>query len=407
MSITKTTDGIYKLTTNIHDILFEGIWEIPDGVSLNSYVVKGEKTALIDGFCGWDGEPEKFFSMLDEMDVTLSSIDYIIINHMEPDHSGWIEFISELKEDVTVVCSRAGQLMLDAFFGYTRNVQAVKGGDTIDLGNGRVLEFISAPNVHWPDTIFTFDRLSGTLFTCDAFGSYGNVGENGYDDQLTEKDLVSFEKEALRYYANIVATFSPAVKKALKKASEFPIKIIAPGHGIVWRKDPAKIVGDYDRYANYQQGPAKSKITLLWGSMYGMTEKAVNRAVSILEKEDIEVEVLNVVDTSWGFVLGSVWESTGVILAMPTYENKMFPPMAAALDEIGKKTASNRFAFRFGSFGWAGGAEKELNKIMDEHTLGWNFLESVEFKGSAQEAHFDLIEERIHELVQKVKSAVN
>ena len=105
MSITKTTDGIYKLSTNIEDILFEGIWEIPNGVSLNSYVVKGQKTALIDGFCGWDGVPETFFAALDQMEVPLNTVDYIIINHMEPDHSGWIEDIKKIKDDVQIFCT--------------------------------------------------------------------------------------------------------------------------------------------------------------------------------------------------------------------------------------------------------------------------------------------------------------
>ncbi len=407
MSISKVTDDIFKLSMNIEDILFEGLWDIPEGVSLNSFVVKGEKTALIDGFCGWDGVPETFLGMLDEMEVKIDSVDYIIINHMEPDHSGWIENIRNLKEDVKIICSMAASKMLEAFYGHVDNVHVVKHGDTLDLGGGRVLEFIAAPGVHWPDTIFTFDRLSGTLFSCDAFGSYGRVENGGYDDELDQEGLAFYEKEAVRYYANIVAAFSKMVVKALQKAEGIDIKIIAPGHGIVWRKNPNKIVEDYVRYASYQDGPAKEKITLLWGSMYGMTEAGVKKAIETLEKADIEYEVINVMETSWGFILGSVWESTGVILGMPTYENKMFPTMAAALDEIGKKTMKNRLAFRLGSFGWSGGAEKELAKIMEENKMGWDFLESVEFKGSPKEDHYDAIERSVLELVSKVKSVVN
>jgi len=404
MSISKVTDGIYKLTTNIEDVLFEGIWEIPDGVSLNSFVVKGEKTALIDGFCGWDGVPETFLNMLKEMDITIDSLDYIIINHMEPDHSGWIEGIRNLKEDVKIICSKSASMMLEAFYGHVDNVETVKHGDSLDLGNGRVLEFAAVPNVHWPDTIFTFDQLSGTLFSCDAFGSYGKIVEKGYDDELTEEEVVFFEREALRYYANIVGPFSKFVKMAFAKTAGFDIKIIAPGHGIVWRENPGKIVNDYVRYANYSEGPAKEKVTLLWGSMYGMTKRGVDKAVEALEKSGIEYEVINVMDTSWGFILGSVWESTGVILGMPTYENKMFPTMASALEEIGKKAAKNRAAFRLGSYGWAGGAEKELAKIMEEGKHGWDFLPSVEYKGSPKEVDFEAIENSVFELVEKVKA---
>ncbi len=406
MSISKTTDGIYKLTANINDMLFEGLWEIPDGVALNSYIVKGEKTAIIDGVCGWDGVPETFFAMLEKMDVSIETIDYIIINHMEPDHSGWIEDIRQLKEDVKILCSVAASKMLEAFYGHVDNVQVVKHGETLDLGKGRVLEFISTPNVHWPDTIFTFDQLSGTLFSCDAFGSYGVIDGEGYDEDYDEAGISFYEKEALRYYANIVANFSKATLKALEKAAGLDIKIIAPGHGLVWRQDPMRIVEDYERYANYHEGIAKEKITLLWGSMYGMTERGVKKAVQVLDELDIDYEVINVMETSWGFILGAVWESTGVILAMPTYENKMFPTMAAALEELGKKAVRNRLAFRFGSYGWAGGAEKELNAINQDHKMDWEFVPSVEFKGAPDQSDLDAVELGVKELVQKVKEKV-
>ena len=402
MSITKTTDGIYKLSTNIEDILFEGIWEIPNGVSLNSYVVKGQKTALIDGFCGWDGVPETFFAALDQMEVPLNTVDYIIINHMEPDHSGWIEDIKKIKDDVQIFCTAMSKNLLDSFYGHTKNINVIKDGDRLDLGGGRILQFYTTPNVHWPDCMVTFDTKSGTLFSCDAFGSYGNVKDDGYDDLLTEEDLVFYEKEAVRYYANIVATFSSFTKKALAKCATLPIKIVAPGHGIVWRKNPLKIIDDYARYAAYSQGPAKREICLLWGSMYGMTERGVNKIKELLQDSDMDYTVHNVAEDSWGIILGSVWNATGIILAMPTYENKMFPLMAAVLEEMGKKKVLNRVAFRIGSFGWAGGAEKELAAIMERNKMNWNFLPKVEFKGAPTEVDFTKIEENVKELIAKV-----
>lgn len=198
---------------------------------------------------------------------------------------------------------------------------------------------------------------------------------------LTQEEIDFFEREAVRYYANIVAAFSLPVKKAIEKCSSLPIKIIAPGHGIVWRKNPEKIIEDYVRYASYQQGPAKEEITLIWGSMYSMTEKAVDHAAKVLEDEGIKVHIHRVPETDWGTVLTSVWTSTGVVIAAPTYEYKLFPPMVAVLDEIGKKKAVNRKAFSFGSYGWSGGAQRELNAIMERNRANWNFLEPVEFKG--------------------------
>lgn len=407
MRASKVIDNIYQLSVNVEDILFEGIWDIPNGVSINSFIVKGEKTAIIDGVGDWDGVPESLFTMLDELEIDPKSIEYLIINHMEPDHSGWINDFKKINPEVKIVCGKKSAELLEAFYGHTDNIINVGDNDTLDLGNGHVLDFVEVPNVHWPDTIATFHRPTGTLFACDAFGSFGTFQGSNYDDELSPKEIEFYEEEAVRYYANIVASFSHAVNKAIEKCADLPIKIIAPGHGIVWRENPGKIIDDYIRYASYQKGPAKEEITLLWSSMYGMTEKAVNHAIKVLEKEDIKVNVHKLPETEWGTILASAWTSTGIILAMPTYEYKMFPPMAAVLNEMGNKKFQNRKAFRMGSYGWSGGAQRELDKIMDDCRMNWDFIEPVEFKGSAREEDFKLIEERVKELVSEVRNAVN
>lgn len=403
MNATKVTDNIYQLTVNVEDILFEGLWEIPNGVALNSYIVKGEKTAIIDGVCGWEGVPQQLFDLLDELDIDPQSIEYLIINHMEPDHSGWIEDFKKIKSDFKVVCSKKAAELLESFYGHTENVIVVGDNDTLDLGDGRLLQFWEIPNVHWPDTMVTFDSKTGTLFSCDAFGSFGKATVSNYDDILDERQLAFLEKETIRYYANIVAAFSAPVKKAIEKCSTLPIKIVAPGHGIVWRKNPSRIIELYSQLASYQKGPAREEITILWGSMYGMTERAVKLAARVLEEENIAYHIHRLPETSWGTVLASVWTSSGIILAMPTYEYKMFPPLAAALDEIGKKKVQNRKAFRMGSYGWSGGAQKELDEILAKNKMNWSFIEPVEFKGNASENDLDTIEERVRQLVKEVR----
>jgi flavorubredoxin len=403
MYVTNVADGIFQLSVNVEDILFEGIWEIPNGVALNSYIIKGEKTAIVDGVCGWDGVPDSLFALLDKLEIQPESIEYVIINHMEPDHSGWIEDFKKINPNFKVLCTKKAEELLDCFYGHTHNVTSVGDDDTLDLGNGHVLKFVEIPNVHWPDTMATFDTKTGTLFSCDAFGAFGSVTEGNYDDMLSEEELEFYEKEAVRYYSNIVAAFSLPVQKAIDKCSTLPIEIIAPGHGIVWRQNPKRIIDDYARYAAYQKGPAKAEITLIWGSMYGMTEKAVDYAVKVLEKEDIKVHVHRVPETSWGTVLASAWTSTGIIVAMPTYEYKMFPPVAAALDELGRKKVVNRKAFRFGSYGWSGGAQKELDEIITRNRMNWDFLEPVEFKGAPSEEELELIGERLKTLAKEVK----
>lgn len=406
MNVTTVTDGIFRLSANMEDILFEGLWPVPNGVAMNSYIVKGEKTAIVDGVCGWDGVPETLFAQLEKIDVDPDSIDYIIINHMEPDHSGWIEDFRKIRPNFTIVTGRKSVPLLEAFFDITDDIMVVGDGDTLDLGDGRVLAFAEIPNVHWPETIATFDTKSGTLMPCDAFGSFGAVGEAMYDDELSPEQIDFYEREAIRYYSNIVAAFSVPTAKAIKKASTLPIKIIAPGHGIVWRRDPMKIVKDYIRYASYQNGPCETEVTVIWGSMYEMTAMGVKPAIEALEAEGIIVHEHRVPEDSWGDIITSVWSSTGIVLAMPTYEYKMFPPMYAILDELGKKTVRNRKAFRFGSYGWSGGAQKELDDVMARHKTNWEFLETVEFKGKPSDADIDLIKARCRELANQVKEAV-
>jgi len=406
MNVTTVIDGIYRLSANMKDILFEGLWPVPNGVAMNSYIVQGEKTALVDGVCGWDGVPETLFAQLEKINVDPESIDYVIINHMEPDHAGWIEDFRKIRPDFTIVTSKKAVPLLEAYFDITENIMVVGDGDTLDLGEGRVLAFAEIPNVHWPETIATFDTKTGTLMPCDAFGSFGSVEDLMYDDELSPEQIDFFEQEAIRYYSNIVAAFSVPTAKAITKASALPIKIIAPGHGIVWRKDPMKIVNDYIRYASYQKGPCENEVTLIWGSMYGMTEQGVKPAVEALESEGMMVHVHRVPEDSWGDILTSAWSSTGIVLAMPTYEYKMFPPMLAVLEELAKKKVLNRKVFRFGSFSWSGGAQKELDEVMTRLKTGWEFLEPVEFKGKPLETDIELIKTRCKELANQVKEFV-
>lgn len=405
MRTTRVTDGVFRLSANVSNILFEGMWQIPNGVAMNSYVVTGERAAIIDGVCDWDGVPETLYAQFDQMDVKLDDIAYVIVNHMEPDHSGWLRSFRELRgNDYTIICSEQAKPLLEAFYDIRENVQTVKSGDTLDLGDGRVLAFEDIPNVHWPETMATYDTKSKTLFPCDAFGSFGAVSDDApYDDTLTEEHIEFFEREMERYYANIVSAFSTPVKKAIAKLGPLDIRIIAPGHGIVWRADPDRVVRSYKRLAGYAKGPARPEITVLWGSMYGMTQSAVGAAIEAIETEGVPTHVHRVPETEMSFILDSVFKSSGVVLAMPTYEYKMFPPMANVIDEIGKKRIINRKAFRFGSYGWSGGAQTELMEMQNRLKMHWEWIDPVEFKGRPTKEDKQLIAERSRELAHLVK----
>ncbi|HHV63988.1 MAG TPA: FprA family A-type flavoprotein [Peptococcaceae bacterium] len=399
------TDGIHMLTMNVEDILFEGMWDIANGVTLNSYIVQGEKIAIIDGVIGWDGIPETLYKNLEEIGVEPQNIDYLIVNHMEPDHSGWISNFRKIKDDFTIICTDKAAKMVASFYGEDK-IRIVKEGDTLDLGKGKVLSFHPVPNVHWPDTMYTYERDTKTLFSCDMFGTFGRMGDHYFDDELTPEEIDFFESEGIRYYSNIMATFTGNLRKAIEKAKALEVNIIAPGHGPVYRKNPQKIIDDYSRYSLYAEGVGKNEITILWGSMYGMTAKAVDFVEGILQREGIKYNKLEMPLESESEMVAAVFRSAGVIIAAPTYEYKLFPPVAAALNELGRKRIIGKLAFRFGSYGWSGGAERELNEIVERNRMNWDFLESVEFEGAPKEEDLKKVEARVLELIQKMKEKV-
>ncbi len=401
----KIADGIHLLTMNVEDILFEGIWELANGVTLNSYIVQGEKAAIIDGVIGWDGVPETLYRSLEEIGVEPQKIDYLVVNHMEPDHSGWISNFRKIKDDFTIICTDKAAKMVASFYGEDR-IRIVKEGDTLDLGKGKVLSFHPLPNVHWPDTMFTYERETKTLFSCDMFGAFGRMGDHCFDDELSLDESDFFESEGIRYYSNVMTTFTSSLRKAIEKAKALEINIIAPGHGPVYRKNPQKIISDYTRFSQYAEGAGKNEVTILWGSMYGMTAKAVDHVESILQREGVKYNKLELPLQSDSEMVATVFKAAGIIIAAPTYEYKLFPPVAAALNEVGRKKITGKLAFRFGSYGWSGGAEKELNEIIERNKMKWDFIEPVEFEGAPKQEDLRRVEAGVLALIEKMKEKV-
>ena len=405
MKTLKIADGIHMLTLNVEEILFEGMWELAEGVTINSYIVQGDKTAIIDGVIGWDGVPETLYKGLEEIGVDPQKIDYLIVNHMEPDHSGWISNFRKVKDDFTIICTEKAAKMVTSFYNEDK-IKIVKEGDTLDLGKGKVLSFHPVPNVHWPDTMYTYERSTKTLFSCDMFGSFGMMGDHCFDDELTPEEVDFFESEGMRYYSNVMITFTPSVKKAIEKAKNLEVNTIAPSHGPVYRKNPQKIIDDYIRFARYAEGAGKNEVTILWGSMYGMTAKAIEHAESILKREGVKYNKLQMPLESESEMVATVFRSAGIIIAAPTYEYKLFPPVAAALNELGRKRITGKVAFRFGSYGWSGGAEKELKEIVERNKMNWDFIVSVEFEGTPKEEHLAKVEAGVLELIKRMRDKV-
>ena len=391
---------IYRVHASIGSRdLFEGIWPIPDGVLLNSYMVKGaEKIALIDLVKDWENAVDQITRQMDQLGCSLSDIDYLILNHMEPDHTGSLAEMKKKNPKMKILCSKKAVPLVKAFYGIEDGVQAVSSGDSVDLG-GKVLHFEDTPNIHWPETMMTFEPESGILFSCDAFGSFGRY-EHCFDDELTEEEWALLIPETERYYANIVSSFSPFVVKGIDKLGSLPVRVVAPSHGIVWRKHPEQVIDMYRRLASYMNGPAEPEITLVWSSMYGNTAAMVDVIKQAVEEEGVVLHVHEVPREHASFVLASAWRSSGLIIGMPTYEYRMFPPMYQVLDILERSHVNNRKVMRFGSFGWSGGAQKQFDPFTS--ALKWDCLGVVEYQGAPRDEE----KKRAVEIAKEVARAV-
>lgn len=404
MKAHRISDRIYALHADVRtEDLFEGIWPIPDGVSLNSYLVKGDKIALIDLVRDWGGAPAALETGLSQAGVKLADVDYLVLNHLEPDHTGWLAEYRRRNPRVKILATAKGVQLVKTFYKIAEGGEAVKDGDQLDLGAGLVLKFFETPNVHWPETMMTFEPSSGTIFSCDGFGSFGMLGDRVFDDEFSPQEHERFESECLRYYANIVASFGTFVLRAVEKLSALVIKVVAPSHGIVWRRDPTKIIERYVKYASYLKGAREKEVCVVWGSMYGNTEKGLDAVLHGLEDEGLPFTIHRVPNDDVSYILADAYKSEGILIAMPTYEYKMFPPMAYALDLFARKHVNGRSALRIGSWGWVGGAKKEYEEAIAP--LKWDSLESLEWAGVPDEAELTALRERGRELARKVKAA--
>ena len=362
--------GVNDRTTD----LFEGLWPITEeGVSYNAYLINDEKKAIVD--LSKALKTDEFFDRIAEI-VAVSEIDYVVINHMEPDHTGVLRTLRKIAPGATILGSAKTKKMLESFYGITEKVRVVEDGEALSLGR-RTLQFFSTPFVHWPETMMTYETSHRILFSCDAFGSYGALRGAIFDDEC--KDLGFYQKEALRYYVNIVAKFSKPVLKAIGKLADVPVEIIAPSHGLIWRKNPRLIVDLYKKWAEYASSETEAGITLIYGSMYGNTETMMNAVAQGISRVGVPLEIFDAARTHVSYILPSLWTKAGVMVGAPTYEGTLFPPMAQVLEMATLKRVLNKKVAMFGSYGWSGGALKHLKKIIEP--VRWEMVDSLEFVG--------------------------
>jgi anaerobic nitric oxide reductase flavorubredoxin len=397
----KLTKDIHWIGANVHtEDLFEGIWPIPNGVALNTYAIKGEKIAVVELVREWGEAALTFLENLKSLSIAPSDIDYIILNHLEPDHTGFTYILRSMAPNAEIVTTQKGSDLVDGFYGIKDKVMSVKTGDELDLGKGKTLQFYEIPHVHWPETMVTYEKDSKILFAGDAFGAFGVHRGSIFEDEATEMVKPYWESEMLRYYANIIAMFSPNVINAIKSLSDIDIKMIAPSHGLVWRSKPDVVIRKYLRYAHYNQDFAEPEICVVWGSMYGNTEKMLPSVLKGISSEGVPVNVHRVPNEDPSFILASAYKSAGLIIGCPTYEYSMFPPMKYFMELLQKKHIYYKKVLYFGSFGWSGGAQRDFEKLSEN--MKWDISESLTFKGYPTKEELEKGESLAKELASQV-----
>lgn len=392
----KILDDLYYMGVNDRATnLFENMWPLPEGVAYNSYLITDEKTALLDTV-----KITKVDGFLENLKENLGNreLDYLVVHHMEPDHSGCIKTLMEIYPNVTVVTNKKARAMMDDYLNIEiKNYIEVKNGDVLDLGR-RKLTFVTTPMVHWPESMVSYEATDKILFSQDIFGGYGASNGTIFDDEI---NFDFFRDETRRYYSNIVGKYSKQAARALDKVKELDINIICPVHGIVWRSNPELIIEEYVKLANQIN---EEGLVIVYGSMYGNTEKMADQLARFVAEEGIKnVKVFDVSKTHVSYILSEIWKYKGLVLGSCTYNNSVYPNMNQLLYTLKMNKLANHALGIFGSYGWSGGAVKELTEFASE---GGSFEVAptiVETRGCMKEEDVESLRQLAKEMASLIK----
>lgn len=355
------TEDLYWIGGNDRRLaLFENVHPIPRGVSYNSYLLLDEKTVLFDtvdwSICRQFLENIK--GVLENRDL-----DYMVINHMEPDHAACIEEIVLRYPNVKIVCTEKAFMFMHQFgFNIDDNVIKVKEGDTMSFGKHTVA-FVSAPMVHWPEAMVTYDTTNGVLFSADAFGSFGALDGKMFNDEVDfDRDWID---DARRYYTNIVGKYGPHVQALLKKAGTIEIKTICPLHGPVWRNDFGYLLDKYDKWSSYE--PEEKGVMIVYGTMYGSTEAAANDlATRLVKKGMTNVVMYDASKTHVSYLISETFKYSHVVLASVTYNLKIYPPILNYIMDMKALNLQKRTFALIENGSWAPQSAKLMSELLDE-----------------------------------------
>ena len=384
-------DIIWVGADNRRLALFEAVYSVPRGMAYNSYLILDEKTALIDTV---DRAVTDVF--LENVDATLGarSLDYLVIQHMEPDHSATLSDVLVRHPECTVVCNRKMYDMILAFKNIEVRAMIVVDGDVLTLGK-HSLTFISAPMVHWPEVTVSYDSASGTLFSADAFGVFGALNGALFADEVDfERDFLD---EARRYYANIVGKYGPQVKRLLDKLSTLNIKRVCPLHGFVWRENIDYYVNKYMHWATYE--PEERGVVIAYASVYGNTENVANVLACRLCDAGVRCVMYDVSVTEHSHVIAECFKYSHLVFASITYNGGVFVNMENLLRDLAAHSLKGRKIALIENGSWSASAAGHMREILS--TLGdTEFIsEDVTFKSAVRTDTFPVLDNLIDAIV--------
>lgn len=396
--VRKVTEDLYWVGANDHRLnLFENIHPISRGVSYNSYLLMDKKTVLFDTV---DWSVCRQF--LENVKAVLDgrNLDYLVINHMEPDHAASIEEILLRYPKVKVISTEKAFMLMHQFgFDVEERKEVVKEGDVKSFGKHTVT-FVSAPMVHWPEAMVTFDTTNGVLFAADAFGSFGALDGKLFNDEVNfDRDWID---EARRYYTNIVGKYGPHVQALLKKAASIDIKIICPLHGPVWRSNLGYFIDKYDKWSRYE--PEEKGVMIVYASMYGNTESAATVLASkLVEKGITNVVMYDVSNTHVSQLISETFKYSHIVLASVTYNLGIYPLMHNYLMDMKALNVQNRTVAIVENGSWACKSGDLMAEFLDDMKQMSVLNERLTMVSSLNEEKIDEMDVLVDGIIESMK----
>ena len=396
LRIVKINDHLHYIGVNDrYTHLFEAMWPLPDGISYNSYLFDGgSKTCLID--CVRIDSVREFMDNISEV-LDGRPLDYVVVNHMEPDHTSSLKSVVERFPEIKIITNKKAVKMMNNFYNIgEENVVLVEDGETVEIGE-RKLTFYTTPMVHWPESMVCFEEETGILFSQDAFGGFGTLDGAIFDDQL---DWEVYREETIRYYTNIVGKYSVQVIRALKKLEGLDIKMICPDHGPVWRENIGRIVG---LYSDLSEQKTEDGVLIVYGSMYGNSEFVAESIARALAEEGVRnIRIRDISKTHLSYLISETWNYKGIILGCPTYNVGLFPPMENLVEVLKKQKMKNHVLGTFTNYTWGGGAEKKFAEFAEQSK--WEVLPTtVDVMGLPGDEDFEKCRQMAKEMAEALK----